>query len=83
MLMYCKGLKVSLPGVLEFKFHCEDNEGTEPIVLHEGERIIGVAPGWNGRLIVYVEQSRQAAPEGVTNDAAITPAERAVVGELQ
>ncbi len=37
MLMYCKGLKVPCPGIVEFKFHCDDCE--EHAALDDGEAL--------------------------------------------
>jgi len=54
---------------------------SERIVLAVGERIVGVAPGWNGRLIVYIESPREpAAPVG--GGERTTEGERAVTEEV-
>jgi hypothetical protein len=54
---------------------------SERILMHEDERIVGVAPGFNGTLIVYVEAKREAPP--TPEEADRTPeGERAVTEEV-
>jgi hypothetical protein len=54
---------------------------SERIVLAAGERIISVAPGFNGRLVVYIESPREpAAPEDGGDRT--TAGERAVTEEV-